>query len=63
MEARLEEVEAKLMKWHRTDDVSRRIATIPGIGPIGSTMMSVKAPPAENFSSGRHYAAWLGLSP
>lgn len=63
VEARLEEVEAKLMKWHRTDDVSRRIATIPGIGPIGSTMLSVKAPPAENFSSGRHFAAWLGLTP
>lgn len=42
VESRLEETEAKLMKWHRNDDVSRRIATIPGIGPIGSTMLSVR---------------------
>ncbi len=31
--ARLTEVDAKLMTWHRTDDLSRRIANIPGVGP------------------------------
>jgi transposase len=63
VEARLEEIDAKLMKWHRADDLSQRIATIPGIGPIGSTMLSMKAPPAAGFSSGRQFAAWLGLTP
>jgi len=63
VEDRLEEIEAKLMAWHRADDLSRRIATIPGIGPIGSTMLSMKAPPAESFRSGRQFAAWLGLTP
>lgn len=63
VEARLEEIQAKLMKWHRADDVSRRIATIPGVGPIGSTMLSMKAPPAETFRSGRDFAAWIGLTP
>ena len=63
VEARLSQVDSKLMVWHREDDVSRRIATIPGVGPIGSTMLSMKAPPAEGFKSGRHFAAWLGLTP
>lgn len=63
VEARLEEIDAKLMKWHRADELSRRIATIPGVGPIGSTMMSMKAPPADTFKSGRQFAAWLGLTP
>ena len=63
VEARLEENEDKLMVWHRADDLSRRIATIPGVGPIGSTMLSMKAPPAESFRSGRQFAAWLGLTP
>ena len=63
VEARLDEIEAKLMKWHREDDVSRRIATIPGVGPIGSAMLSMKAPPPETFRSGRDFAAWLGLTP
>ena len=61
--ARLTEVDAKLMSWHRADDLSRRIATIPGVGPIGSTMLSMKAPPAASFKSGRQFAAWLGLTP
>jgi transposase len=63
VEARLSEIEAKLMKWHREDDVSRRIASIPGVGPIGSTMLSMKAPPPEAFKSGRDFAAWIGLTP
>jgi transposase len=63
VEARLGEIDAKLMKWHRADELSRRIATIPGVGPIGSTMLSMKAPPAETFKSGRDFAAWLGLTP
>lgn len=63
VETRLEEIETKLMKWHRDDDVSRRVATIPGIGPIGSTMLSMKAPPPESFRSGRDFAAWIGLTP
>ena len=42
VEARLAKIEAKLMKWHREDDVSRRIATIPGVGSIGSSMLSMK---------------------
>jgi transposase len=61
--ARLGEVDAKLMVWHRADEMSRRIATIPGIGPIGSSMLSMKAPPAAAFKSGRQFAAWLGLTP
>lgn len=61
--ARLDEIETKLMKWHREDDISRRVATIPGVGPIGSTMLSMKAPPAESFRSGRDFAAWIGLTP
>ena len=59
VEARLAEIEKKLMKWHREDDVSRRLSTIPGVGPIGSTMLSMKAPPPE----GRDFAAWIGLTP
>jgi transposase len=63
VEARLEEIETKLMKWHRQDDVSRRLSTIPGVGPIGSAMLSMKAPPPQIFKSGRDFAAWSGLTP
>ena len=49
-----------LMKWHREDDISRRIATIPGVGPIGSPMLSMKAPPPETFRSGRDFGGMAG---
>jgi transposase len=63
LQARLEEVEDKLMAWHRADECSRRLAKIPGVGPIGASMLVMKAPAPEAFRSARHFAAWLGLTP
>ena len=59
----LEEVETRLMAWHRADECSRRLAKIPGIGPIGATLLVMKTPAPELFRSGRDFAAWLGLTP
>jgi transposase len=47
----------------REDEVSRRLMTIPGIGPISATAIAALAPPAETFAKGRDFAAWLGLTP
>jgi transposase len=63
LQARLEEIEARLMAWHRADACSQRLAQIPGIGPIGASMLVMKTPVPETFRSGRHFAAWLGLTP
>jgi transposase len=59
----LEKVEARLMAWHRADACSQRLAQIPGIGPIGASMLVMKTPAPETFQSSRHFAAWLGLTP
>src|SRR5450631_4222454 len=40
----LKAVEARLMAWHRANADSRRLAKIPGIGPIGATALVMKAP-------------------
>jgi transposase len=37
--------------------------TVPGIGPTCATAMEAFAPPAETFSKGRDFAAWIGLTP
>jgi len=63
LQARLEEVEDKLMVWHRNNDCSRRLARIPGVGPIVASMLVMKTPAPEAFRSARHFAAWLGLTP
>lgn len=35
LQAEIEKVETRLMAWHRADECSRRLAQIPGVGPIG----------------------------
>ena len=56
-------IEAKLMDWHRTDEGSRRLAKIPGVGPIGAVLLTMKTPEPELFRSGSQFAAWIGLTP
>ncbi|AZI35711.1 putative transposase [Caenibius tardaugens NBRC 16725] len=56
-------VEAKVMEWHRADECSQRLAKIPGIGPIGASLLMMKAPDPRMFKSGRDFAAWIGLTP
>jgi transposase len=61
--AKLKAIEARLMAWHRQDQTSRCLATIPGIGPIGGVSFALKVPDAKVFRSGRHFAAWVGITP
>ena len=63
LQVELKAIEAKLMAWHRANAASRRLAQIPGVGPIGATTLVMKAPDPGAFPSGRHFAAWLGLTP
>ena len=63
LQAELKKIEARLMAWHRANSDSRRLAQIPGIGPIGATALVMKAPDPRLFPSGRHFAAWIGLTP
>lgn len=60
---RLEEVETRLMAWHRASPDSRRLAQIPGVGPIGAALLVMKTPDPRGFASARHFAAWIGLTP
>jgi transposase len=59
----IERIEARILAWHRANDVSRRLATIPGIGPITASVIAATVPDASLFRSGRQLAAWLGLTP
>src|ERR1700676_3584248 len=59
----LKAIDAKLLAWHRADACSRRLAQIPGVGPIGATALVMKTPDPRAFPSGRQFAAWLGLTP
>jgi len=47
----------------RRDDTARRLATIPGIGPITASLIAATVAGIGAFQSARHFAAWLGLVP
>ncbi|AYO77113.1 IS110 family transposase [Sphingobium yanoikuyae] len=63
LQDQIEEVEAELAAWHRANECSRRLAEIPGVGPIGASLLMMKTPAPELFASGRQFAAWMGLTP
>jgi transposase len=63
LQAQIAEVAAKLMAWHKADECSRRLAKIPGVGPIGSALLMMKTPAPELFRLGRQFAAWIRLTP
>lgn len=60
---RIDEAEAAILDWHKHNEASRRLAAVPGIGPITASALVATAGDASQFASGRHFAAWLGLVP
>ena len=56
-------IERRLGFWHRSNDASRRIAEIPGVGVLSATAAVAAMGDPKAFKSGREFAAWLGLVP
>lgn len=62
-EARIAEVTREIEALAQRDDRARRLATIPGIGPLGATALVAAAGDGRQFKKARDLAAWLGLVP
>ena len=62
IEARLAELDGRLLRQARDDEAARRLTEIPGIGPVIATAMVATVVDARLFGSGRSFAAWLGLT-
>jgi len=56
-------IEKRIVVQHRSNEASKRLATIPGIGVIGATAIAATVPDPKVFRSGRDLAAWIGLVP
>jgi len=63
VQVELKALAVKLAGWHRSNALSRRLAAIPGVGPVVAAALVMKAPDPHAFRSGRMFAAWLGLTP
>lgn len=63
LRTRIKTVTARIETEQKTDPLARRLATIPGLGPIASSAFAVTTPDVAAFRSARDYSAWLGLTP
>ena len=57
------ELEVQIGSWHRENEASRKLAQIPGIGPITASALVASIGDAKSFKNARQMAAWLGLVP
>ena len=63
VEQEIASTERRILSWHQGSETSRRLATIPGIGPITATALTASVTDPAVFRSGRELAAWIGLVP
>lgn len=63
LDRQVQELEVQIQTWHRENVASKKLAQIPGIGPITASALVASIGDAKNFENGRQLAAWLGLVP
>src|ERR1700722_1797844 len=63
IESRLKIFEQRILSLAKEDEVCRRLMTVQSIGPYIATAIAATSGDPRNFASGRHFAAWLGLTP
>lgn len=59
----IDKLERGIVGEVKRDEDMRRLITFPGVGAITATSVKALVPDPEGFKSGRHFAAWLGLTP
>ena len=57
------EADRQILAWHRSNETSRRLDCLPGVGPLVATALVASVPNPQAFKSGRDLAAWIGLVP
>jgi transposase len=57
------EFDRMIMAWHRSQEASKRLDAIPGVGPVLATALVASVADPKTFRSGRNFSAWIGLVP
>jgi transposase len=63
LKARILEFDRLIMAWHRSNQVSKRLDELPGVGPALATALVASVADPKAFRSGRDFSAWIGLVP
>src|SRR5208282_1249111 len=63
LKAQILEFDRRIMAWHRSNETSKRLDEIPGVGPALATALVAGVANPTAFRSARHFSAWVGLVP
>jgi transposase len=63
LKAQILEFDRMIRAWHRSNEASRRLDDIPGVGPALATALIASIADPKAFRSGRDFSAWIGLVP
>jgi len=63
LKAQILAFDRRIMAWHRSNETSKRLDAIPGVGPALATALVASIADPKAFRSGRDFSAWIGLVP
>jgi transposase len=63
LKSQILEFDRRITAWHRSNEVSKRLDEIPGVGPALATALVASVADPKAFRSGRDFSAWIGLVP
>ena len=63
LKAQVLNFDRQIMAWHRSNETSKRLDEIPGVGPVLATALVASVADPKAFRSGRDFSAWIGLVP
>ena len=63
LDRQVKELEKQIIAWHRSNEHSRKLEQIPGIGPLAASALVASIADPHSFKNGRQVSAWLGLVP
>ena len=63
LKAQILEFDRRILAWHRSNETSKRLDEIPGVGPALATALVASVADPKAFRSGRDFSAWIGLVP
>ena len=63
LKAQILEFDRMILAWHRSNQTSKRLHYIPGVGPMLATALVASVADPSTFRSGRNFSAWIGLVP
>jgi len=63
LKAQILNFDRQIMAWHRSNETSKRLDEIPGVGPVLATALVASVADPKAFRSARDFSAWIGLVP